>query len=350
MNDLYFNDLENIVLLNPAKKSNFGCSRLKIVTGFTDTERISTHLLSLCDGIKAGIYPNNMAVDIILGMTQGSGLTAKKHNGIVRTIKELNGINGSRQRYMPSISCRYIYKGKNTHTKLYVWENDDEIPYIAFNGSANYSMQAFHYRRECMSLCDPVAGLNYFNSLLDDTIDCLDYTIQEREALRNTARIPDEYDDPDSKDYSYYSTKEPVPNGVLKVSLLTAKGEVGYGSGINWGIRPNGTKRDKDQAYIPYNTRDKRAGFFPDRVNPEDENCPLFRVVTKDAGTFHMRMAQAGNKALHTAESNAILGKWIRHRLGVPSGTFVTKQMLENYGRTYVTFKKYADGTYSLDF
>lgn len=240
---------------------------------------------------------------------------------------------------MPSISCRYICKGKNTHTKLYIWENDDEIHNIAFNGSANYSMQAFHYRRECMSLCDPVAGLNYFNSLLDDTINCLDYTIQEREALRNTENLPEEYDDPDSKDYSYYTTKEPVPNGVLKVSLLTARGEVGYGSGINWGIRPNGTKRDRDQAYIPYNTRDRRPGFFPDRVNPEDDNCPLFRVVTKDAGTFHMRMAQAGNKALHTAESNAILGKWIRRRLGVSSGTFVTKQMLEDYGRTYVTFK-----------
>ena len=137
---------------------------------------------------------------------------------------------------------------------------------------------------------------------------------------------------------------------MLKVSLLTADGEVGYGSGINWGIRPNGTKRDRDQAYIPYNSRDRKSGFFPDRVNPEDKNCPLFRVVTKDAGTFHMRMAQANNKALHTAESNAILGKWIRHKLGVPSGTFVTKQMLESYGRTYVTFKKYADGTYSLDF
>ncbi len=120
MNDLYFNDLENIVLLNPAKKSNLGCSRLKIVTGFTDTERISTHLLSLCDGIKAGIYPNHMVVDIILGMTQGSALTEKKHNGIVRTIKELNGTGGSRQKYMPSVSCRYICKGKSTHTKLYV--------------------------------------------------------------------------------------------------------------------------------------------------------------------------------------------------------------------------------------
>ena len=28
----------------------------------------------------------------------------------------------------------------------------------------------------------------------------------------------------------------------------------------------------------------------------------------------------------------------------------VTKQMLELYGKTYVTFRKYEDGTYLLDF
>lgn len=63
-----------------------------------------------------------------------------------------------------------------------------------------------------------------------------------------------------------------------------------------------------------------------------------------------MRMAQANNKALHSAESNSILGQWIRNEMKVPSGTFITKQMLENYGKTYVTFRKYADGTYLLDF
>lgn len=63
-----------------------------------------------------------------------------------------------------------------------------------------------------------------------------------------------------------------------------------------------------------------------------------------------MRMAQAGNKALHSAESNSILGEWIRKRIKAPSGGYVTKQMLEIYGKTYVTFRKYADGTYLLDF
>lgn len=41
---------------------------------------------------------------------------------------------------------------------------------------------------------------------------------------------------------------------------------------------------------------------------------------------------------------------WIRKRIGAPSGGLITKQMLDNYGKTYVTFRKYEDGTYLLDF
>lgn len=63
-----------------------------------------------------------------------------------------------------------------------------------------------------------------------------------------------------------------------------------------------------------------------------------------------MRLAQQGDKALHTAESNAILGEWLRKRLRVNSGEFISKEMLESYGKTYVTFRKYKDGTYLLDF
>ena len=63
-----------------------------------------------------------------------------------------------------------------------------------------------------------------------------------------------------------------------------------------------------------------------------------------------MRLAQQGNKALHSAESNSILGEWIRNQMKLPSGTFITREMLINYGKTSVTFRKYADGTYLLDF
>ena len=53
---------------------------------------------------------------------------------------------------------------------------------------------------------------------------------------------------------------------------------------------------------------------------------------------------------LETPESNAIIGEWIRHKLGVPDGTYITKQMLDQYGKTKVLFKKYEDGIYTLEY
>lgn len=185
---------------------------------------------------------------------------------------------------------------------------------------------------------------------MPDTIDCFDDSVAEKlkNVINNNIADGEEPDNSESE-YLRYNSAKPVDT--IKISLLRADGsDTGYGSGINWGIRPNGTRRDKNQAYIPYNVADRRIGFFPDRLLPTDENCPMFKVITKDFGSFHMRMAQQGNKALHSVESNAILGEWIRKRLGVPSGAYITKQMLENYGKTYVVFRKYADGTYLLDF
>lgn len=253
---------------------------------------------------------------------------------------------------MPKINCHYIKAGKEVHSKVYIWgnENRDDIPIydIAYCGSLNYTMNAFYKRRECLTPCNPLKAYDYYKNLLSDSINCLDPDASDRikEVVNSGAADAFEQDD---SDYASYDQLTPVDT--LQVSLLRADGtDTGYGSGINWGIRPNGTRRNQNQAYIPYNHQDKKEGFFPDRINPDDENCPIFKVITKDFGAFHMRMAQQGNKALHSAESNAILGEWIRKQLGAPSGGYITKQMLENYGKTYVTFRKYEDGTYLLDF
>ncbi len=339
--DLYDTDFDKYVLYKPARLSN----HLRIVTAFTDIERISTHMIQLQEGMKRGDYKPQQTVDIILGMTKSS-LTQKKHDDICRLLRFLKDAKG-----MPKISCRYISEGKEVHSKLYVWtakEEEREVPKIAFCGSLNYTMNAFYKRRELVSKCEPFGAFMYFENLLPYTIDCFDPLAGEKlKNVQNAAAA--EEPDPVEEDYSYYDKQEPID--ILNVSLLRADGsDTGYGSGINWGIRPNGTKRDTNQAYIPYNRHDKKPGFFPDRINSDDKNCPMFRVITKDFGSFHMRMAQQGNKGLHSVESNAILGEWIRKRLKAPSGGYITKRMLDLYGRSYVTFRKYADGTYLLDF
>lgn len=324
------------------------CNSLKIITAFTDCDRISTHMINLQEGMRNDRFIKNMKVDIILGMTKSS-LSPKKHEDICRLIGFINASHG-----MPKVTCRYIYTGTEVHSKLYIWSSPDEmladIPYRAFCGSLNYTTNAFYKRRESVAMCDPLSAYHYYLELLPDTVDCFDLLANEqlKNIINNSGAEAEEVDNSE-KDYLRYDKMTPID--VLKVSLLRAdKTDTGYGSGINWGIRRNGTKRNPNQAYIPYNLQDKKYGFFPDRINPDDENCPMFKVITQDFGSFHMRMAQAGNKALHSVESNAILGEWIRKRIGAPSGGYVTKQMLELYGKTYVTFRKYENNVYLLDF
>ncbi len=337
------------ILYEPAKTYH----SMRIITGFTDCERISTHMITLCDGIKSKKY-NKMSVEIILGMTKSS-LSQKKHEDICRLITYLNSTRG-----MPKVTCNYICTGKEVHSKMYIWgdyvsyskETGRErfSPSLAFCGSLNYTMNAFYRRRESVTVCDPFRAAKYYDELYKDTLSCFDPDVASKIKKVSNGKAGDaELLMDETDEYEYYDAISPIDT--LDVSLLRADGsDTGYGSGINWGIRKNGTKRNPNQAYIPYNKNDKKEGFFPDRINPEDENCPIFKVITKDYGSFHMRMAQETNKALQSAESNAILGEWIRKRLGVPSGGYVTKQMLEHYGRTYVRFRKYADGIYLLDF
>ena len=325
--DFLTENFDEPILYAPARVQHMQNS-LKIITAFTDVERISTHMIELSDGMKAKRFVNGISVDIILGMTKSS-LSLKKHNDICRLMQYLHGTKG-----MPKVNCYYINSGKEVHSKIYIWGSHTLstpfAPALAYCGSLNYTMNAFYKRRETLAPCNPLKAFEYFNILQEDTINCLDPLAMEQ--IKKVANSSADAFESNDIDYSVYDAMKPVDT--LKVSLLRADGtDTGYGSGINWGIRHNNTKRNPNQAYIPYNSRDKKPGFFPDRIHPEDENCPIFKVLTKDLGMFHMRMAQQGNKALHSAESNAIFGEWIRKQLNIPSGGYVTKQMLENNGK-----------------
>lgn len=285
------------VLYAPARTEiDNPCDSLRIITAFTDCERISTHMIKLSEGMKNNRFVKGIDVEILLGMTKSS-LSQKKHEDIKRLIGFIN-----EARDMPNITCRYICNGPEVHSKIYLWSHRDlytpecagRIPYRAYCGSLNYTMNAFYKRRESVAQCDSGGAFLYYEELLPDTIDCFDPLVTER--LKNVVNNgPEDFVEPDNseRDYIKYDGENPI--AAIEVSLLKADGsDTGYGSGINWGIRPDGTRRNQNQAYIPYNQQDKVHGFFPDRELPEDENCPMFKVITKDFGSFHMRMAQRG--------------------------------------------------------
>lgn len=337
-------DLEKSVLYDPAVIAGRACDHLLIVTGFADCDMMAQHVIQLHDE-QGSRFSRHIAIDIILGMYKGASLNLRKHQKIMQTLNRLNTID----RKKIHITCRYICADREVHSKVYTWLKDG-VPAEAFAGSANYTINAFRRRREMLTDCAARDSWDYYNELLSDTVDCFNPAVPDLLHLSTAETTNDEILPDNAENLDYQTLKNRTPVDVLEVSWLTAKGTVGFGSGPNWGIRPNGTKRDRNQAYIPYNKSRQKAGFFPDRKNPADKNCPLFKAVTSDGGLFYMRMAQANNKGIHTAESNALLGKWLRKKLGAADGAFVTEDDFKRYGKTSVTFYKYADDVFIMDF
>ncbi len=277
-------DFEEPVLYMPARKSfSLPCQSLKIITAFTDCERISTHAIKLSEGIKNNCFEKDLSVEILLGMTKSS-LSQKKHEDICRILRFLN-----QSKEMPKISCRYIYQGAEVHSKIYLWSHKDENknynPCLAFCGSLNYTMNAFYKRREAVSICNAEDAYKYYSELIKDTISCYDPSATEKlKKITNKLSFNEDVEN-DDDEYSKYDQMKPIDS--LRISLLKAdESDTGYGSGINWGIRKDGTKRNKNQAYIPYNKNDRKVGFFPDRIDPAMKIVLCLRLLQRTLVLF----------------------------------------------------------------
>lgn len=85
------------------------------------------------------------------------------------------------------------------------------------------------------------------------------------------------------------------------------------------------------------------SSFFPQRGE-------YFTVLTDDDLPMICVVAQDRDKAIHTVESNALIGAYIRKRIGVADGEYVTRAHFDAYGRTDVTIYKIDDETFYLDF
>lgn len=127
--------------------------------------------------------------------------------------------------------------------------------------------------------------------------------------------------------------------GTCKVWLLNSKNEVQYG--LNWGQREN---RDPNQSYLQLEPEVYNGDFFPVKgkyfiVETDDNETIIFNRAQKEKGC-----------ALQTPENNAILGGYIRKRLGIVNGAEIVKDDILNYGRDFITFTKIDDLHYKLDF
>jgi len=316
---MIYTDLYTQALIKPCDE---GATHLKIISGYATSAMAFHHLEDLRE---KGFNPQ---VSLLVGMCPSDGLSVSNHRGFQNILNS--------EIYKNRFSCSYIYKAPSVHTKLYVWLKDNKL-HKAFIGSANYTQNAFYHQREALAEINSANIIPYFKKLEKDSIFC---NVIESEDL---VRIYN-----DKKYYREHAHEErdinaiPDNSGVesVTISLLSRNGEVQKVGGLNWGQRD---RREPNQAYIQLPPSDR--DFFP--KSPQH-----FTVVTDDSKSFICRRAQkdAEGHAILTPHNNSLLGEYFRYRINLPNGAPVWRADLESYGRTDVTFYKFDDENYYMDF
>lgn len=317
-------NLASKVLFDPVQDD---VNQLFVVSGYATPNMASWYIKNVSNFIDENSLVKDIKINLIVGMVPYDGLTISVHEGF----RELSSTK--LPKHISEFVCSYVYRSTPVHSKIYIWAKNN-VPIKAFTGSANFSQTAFSSKRkEILVECDVNEAFEYYNTTELNTIFCTHSEIEEYVILRPTHPILDNENKP---------SKTLHESGFEKVtlSLLARNGEPGIKSGINWGQREG---RNPNEAYIGLPSKIARTGFFP-------LNKQHFTVVTDDGHLLILRVEQENNKAITTPLSNAQLGEYLRNRLGVSNGIYVTKADFERYGRTDIDFYKLDEEQYYMDF
>ncbi|MFC2040738.1 restriction endonuclease PLD domain-containing protein [Chloroflexota bacterium] len=324
---MFTDDLLERVLVEPARK---GADKLYIVSGYASATMASRHI-EILNGLKKQIN-----IELIVGMCPNDGLSQKDHEGFQGLVARPSG-----GRFV----CRYVAYNPPVHAKVYAWCKGSD-PVVAFSGSANYTQPSFTGpRRETMTPHSAGEGLSFYDLVLQDTVECTD------------ARVPsliEVYEEPfytlrrrTEEETEEAGASVSLPDELNKlqqvsINLLDNRGQLPERSGLNWGQRPE-YNREPNQAYIRIPLSIAKTDFFPSIGEH-------FTILTDDGKSLICVRAQQGGKAIHTTHNNSLLGEYFRYRLGMSSGSPITREDLTTYGRTGVDFYKIDDETYWMDF
>lgn len=320
MSEIISSDLFDSVLINPLRA---GADKLCIVSGYATANMVLRHV----DFASSKPLNKKFSIDLIVGMAVHDGMEKANHQGFIEI---------QSNKYNVDFNCSYVVGRPPVHSKLYIWLKDGK-PMIAFAGSANYSQNAFSpSMREILMKVNERDAFDYFNQIKGETQNCASDNIGD--FIRFYARrIVTEVE-------SVENESEPIENleSITLTLLDSGTNETPTRSGINWGQRAD-QGREPNQAYINIPAEIGRSGFFPERG-------VVFTIITDDGKHLICVRAQDGGKGLHTTLNNSHMGEYLRFRIGVANGAYVTKADLLRYGRTDVTVYKIDEETYYMDF
>ena len=256
-------------------------------------------------------------------------------------------------------NVQILYPDLPAHSKCYVWLNSSGEPVRAMIGSANFSSNGLSipYRESLLETYDDDMTRinNYINLIMKTCRSC--EKVSEKELQSNT---PKYVIGPDTEEFE---------EGVAKLNLLDRRGELPTSSGINWGMA-EGSHVTIDDAYIPIRKeaiRNHPDLFLPRIILPENVQArgnidEVVELIWDDGEIMQVKFEGKQDiendsgvkikypKQISSFPNKAIMGKYLRKRIGVPSGVVVKKEDLMRYGSTTILLKKLSEGVYSANF
>jgi hypothetical protein len=318
------NDLYNTVLLAPAKADVQ--NELYIVSGYASATFLRRHLADLT------AKKMHFTLHLIIGMPSRKS----DHEAFLQL----------HEAYPDNFKGYYYNGAVPLHSKVYAWFLN-QTPACGFAGSANYSQYGFFSDKQINQMSNEAPQLikNFYDTLRVDAIAMTEVEVESP----TVESIPTATGSIAPGQIQWLE-----PNRSVRISFLDKNGDLPGTSGLNWGQRRERRinkktgavtfkQREPNQAYLSIKKTARAEGFLP-------EKGFTFTMLTDDKVVMDCVVAQDGRKSVQTTNDNSELGRYMRGRLGVPNGTFLTAQHLEDYGRTDFTLIKIDDETFLFDF
>ena len=302
---------------------------------YRDVPRNCTDFLALTGYV--GISALEKLDELNFNSTIIYGLFNENKNPVIHN--KLTQLHNDRKKiFYPKILC---------HSKCYLWLDGEEI-IKGVVGSANFSSNGLEndYRESLVEVDQRQLRIikGYIDIIQRSSVECTEVVLGE----------PEQETEPEP---------EQVQGKVCEMVLYDpSTGEVQPSTGLNWGLSERGHVRLNDASITIRTDHIRRyPNLFPplDPV-PDPRRRNLLQVIefiwddeTVMKGRLEGSQPVNGKKypkQITSFPNKDILGRYIRERIGVPSGQRVTRQDLRNYGRDTITLSLLEEGVYYVDF
>ena len=290
---------------------------------------------------------------VIYGMYGCEGVQRSLHTALLHENEILDNVD-------------ILYSTIPVHAKCYIWKYHGKVVH-ALIGSANFSINGLTtpYKEVLAeTTADTFDPLNkYLEYILDESVNCVDAVVKENKKSGQAGKNNNEV--------------VAFDKDVCSMPLfIVADGEeiVPELSGINWGMaKLCGSHVNINDAYIRIDSEMLKQYplLFPAKKTAPSDNEKIVRKdhrhndsieILWDDGTSMTGLLEGtlpknedGRRVLYpkqisTTPRKAILGSYLRKRIGVPEGKAVTLSDLERYGRKTIDVSLQGEGIYYFDF